>query len=185
GPRHALFGVGQHHGHTVVAGLMKTGAGALHDLLVDVHRDDVSALADELSHQSGVVATGADLQHAHPRFDLGLFQHDGLDVGGGEGTQGHAVAVALDHDRVVRRIGRLQRLVRYEQVPGHGGHGCRHRLGPNGFHVAQLVDHAFPQLGGPSIVGGHVGHSDPFSVLGWSMLPVRPRCRRTAAPLVL
>ena len=120
----------------------------------------MSALADEFGQQGGVVAAAPVLADAHAGLDLGRFEHGGLQMRGGDGTERQAVVIALDDRRVVRGVGGLQRLTRREQVSRHGGEGRRHRFGPDRSLLTKLARHGAPESVGvlDAIDGGHIGH---------------------------
>jgi len=127
--------------YLVVAGGVETGAGSVDDLRVDVHGGHFAVGADEFGDQRGVVAARPDLQHPHSRPQVGLLQHDRLDVRRGDGAGHHAVLVVLGPHRRVRRVGQLHRRVRCEQVPRHRPERGRDRFGTDAVERPQFVDH--------------------------------------------
>ncbi len=70
--------VAMNHLDGMITSLVEVGTRARGDRAVDVDADDAAARADDLRHQRGVVASaGADLEHAVPRPERQLLEHDG------------------------------------------------------------------------------------------------------------
>src|SRR5260370_34933041 len=74
--------VAQDDPHPAEARSLEMIAGGVHEVPLDVDRDDLAGPADDVGHEGRVVARPrADLEHALPGRQPELLEHDGHDLG--------------------------------------------------------------------------------------------------------
>ena len=101
-------------------------AGIFHQVRLDIHGGHRAGGADQHRHQRGVVARArADLQHAHARTQVELFEHDRHHrrLRRRAGPAPVWPGLYLDGDVLIHPLGRL---ARQEEVARHGQKRLRH-----------------------------------------------------------